>query len=77
MKDIEDRKLLAKNKKKNKEGKQLIPKEKQDNRYFFRVSKDFMRLRLDLVYKSNLPVSLKNTKNLVLELGIKNVEIQS
>ena len=63
MKDIEDRRQLAENKKKDKEAKKLAQKEKQDNRYFFQASKDLIRLGPDLVYGPNPSVSLKNTKN--------------
>ena len=63
MKDLEDRRWLAENKKKNKEAKQSAQKEKQNNCYFLQVSRDLMRLGPDLVYGSNPPVSLKNTKN--------------
>ena len=63
MKDVESRRQLAENKKKNKEAKQSAQKEKQDNYYFIQVSRDFMRLRPDLVYRFNPSVSSKNTKN--------------
>ena len=42
MKDIEDRKQLAENKKKNKEVKQSAKKEKQDNCYHIQVFKNSM-----------------------------------
>ncbi len=49
MKDVEDRRQLAENKKKDKKAKQSAQKEKQDNRYFLQASKDFMRLGPDLI----------------------------
>ncbi len=61
MKDVENRRQLAENKKKNKEAKQSAQKEKQNNRYFFQASKDCMQLGTDLIYEPNLFVSLKNT----------------
>ena len=63
MKDVEDRRQLAENKKKDKEANQLAQKEKQDNRYFLQKSKNLMRLGPDLVYGPNPSGSLKNTKN--------------
>ncbi len=53
MKDVEDRRQLAENKKKDKKAKQLAQIEKQDNRYFLQASKDLMRLRPDLIYGPN------------------------
>ena len=63
MKDVEDRRQLAENKKKDKEAKQLAQKEKQDNCHFFQASKNLMRLGPDLVYGPNPSISSKNTKN--------------
>lgn len=62
MKDVEDRRRLAENKKKNKEAKKSAQKDKQDSRYFLQVSRDLMRLGPDLIYGSNPPVSSKITK---------------
>lgn len=63
MKDVEDRRRLAENKKKNKEAKQSVQKEKQDNRNFLQVFRNLMRSGPDLVYGPNPPVSSKNTKD--------------
>lgn len=52
------------NKEKDKEAKQLAQKEKQDDRYFFQISKNLMRLGPDLIYGPNPPISSKNTENL-------------
>ncbi len=63
MKDVEDRRQLAENKKKDKKAKQSAQKEKQDNCYFLQASKDLMRLGPDLIYRPNLSVSSKNTQS--------------
>lgn len=63
MKDIQDRKWLAKNKNKNKKAKQLAEKKKEDNFYFIEISKDIMQLKPNLVCKSNPSISLKNTSS--------------
>ena len=62
MKDVEDRRRLAENKKKDKEAKQSVQKDKQNSRYFLQVSRDLMRLGPDLIYGSKPLVSSKNTK---------------
>ncbi len=62
---MEKRKRLAENKKKEKEAKSQAKKEKRDDRLFFLVSRDLMRLGPDLIYRPN-PVTprplLKNKK---------------
>ncbi len=63
MKDVEDRKQLAENKKKDKEAKRSEQKKKQDNRYFLQASKDLIRLGPDLIYWPNPSVSSKNTQS--------------
>ncbi len=63
MKDVEDRRQLAENKKKDKVAKLSAQKEKQDNRYFLQASKDLMRLGPDLIYGPNPSVSSKNTQS--------------
>ncbi len=63
MKDVEDRKQLAENKKKDKEAKQSAQKEKQDNRYFFQASKDLIRLGPYWIYGPNPSVSSKITQS--------------
>ena len=50
---MEKRKGLAENKQKEKEAKSQARKEKQDDRLFFLVSKDLMRLGPDLIYGPN------------------------
>ncbi len=64
LKDVEKRRQLAENKEKDKKAKRLVQKEKQDNRYFLQVSKNLMRLGLDLIYGPNSPIFSKNTENL-------------
>ncbi len=63
MKDVEDRRQLAENKKKDKEAKQSAQKEKQDNCYFLQASKDLMPIGPDLIYKPNPSVFSKNTQS--------------
>ena len=63
IKDIKNRKWLAKSKKKNKKAKQSVQTKKQNNYYIFWISRDLMQLVSDLVYKSNSLISLKNIKN--------------
>ena len=75
IKDVEDRRQLAENEKKDQEAKTSAQKEKQDNPYFLQASKDFMRLGPDLIYGPNPSVSLKIPKTPVHQLGIKNGEI--
>ena len=53
LEDVEKRRRLAENKKKEKEAKSQARKEKQDDRLFFLVSKDLMRLGPDLIYGPN------------------------
>lgn len=62
LEDIEERKQQAENKKIYKEAKKLEQIEKQDDWYFFQVLKTLMRLKLDLIYKSNPSISSKNLK---------------
>ena len=62
LEDVEERRQLAENKKRDKEAKKLAQKEKQDDRYFLQVSKTLMRLGPDLIYGSNPSISSKNTK---------------
>ena len=64
LKDVEKRRQLAKNIEKDREAKRLAQNEKQDNRYFLQVSKNLMRLGPDLIYKTNPPISSKNTENI-------------
>ncbi len=63
LEEVKERRQLAENKRKDKEAKKLAQKEKQAIRYFLQVSKNFMQLVPDLIYGSNPPISLKNTKN--------------
>ncbi len=53
LEDVEKRRRLAENKKKEKEAKSQARIEKQDDRLFFLVSKDLMRLGPDLIYGPN------------------------
>lgn len=64
LEDIEKRRQLAENKKREKEAKVEARKQKQDDRFFFQVSKDLMRLGPDLIYGPNLvaPRSLPKNK---------------
>ncbi len=65
LEDVEKRKRLAENKQKEKEAKSQARKEKQDDRLFFLVSKDLMRLGPDLIYGPNPvtpPLLPKNKK---------------
>ena len=61
LEDVEERRQLAENKRKDKEAKKQAQKERQDDRYFFQVSKTLMRLGPDLIYGPNL-ISSKNIK---------------
>ena len=65
LEDVEKRRQLAENKKREKEAKVEARKQKQDDRFFFQVSKDLMRLGPDLIYGPNLvaPQSLPKNKN--------------
>ena len=65
LEDVEKRRQLAENKKQEKEAKVEARKQKQDDRFFFQVSKDLMRLGPDLIYGPNLvaPQSLPKNKN--------------
>ena len=54
MEDVEKRRELADNKKREKEAKSQAKKEKQDDRVFSLVLKDLMRLGPDLIYGSSL-----------------------
>ncbi len=64
LEDGEKRRQLAENRKKEKEAKSLAKKKKQDDRLFFLVSKDLMRLGPDLIYGLNpvTPRSLPKNK---------------
>ena len=62
LEDVEERRQQAEIKRNDKEAKKLAQKEKQDDQYFLQVSKTFMRLEPDLIYRSNPPISSKNTK---------------
>ncbi len=57
LEDVEKRRRVAENKKKEKEAKSKARKKKPDDRLFFLVSKDLMRLGPDLIYGPN-PVTL-------------------
>ena len=65
LEDVEKRRHLAENTKKEKEAKTQARKEKHDNRLFFFVSKDLMLLEPDLIYGSNpvTPRFLPKNKN--------------
>ena len=63
LKDVEKRRRLAESKKKEKEAKSQAKKEKQDDRLFFLVSKDLMRLGPDLIYGPNPVISCLLPKN--------------
>ena len=62
LEDVEERRQLAENKRKDKEAKKLTQKQKQDNQYFFQISKILIQLGLDLIYGFNPLISSKNTK---------------
>lgn len=49
LEDVEERRRLAENKRKDKEAKKLAQKERQDDRYSLQVSKTLMRLGPDLI----------------------------
>ena len=63
LEDVEKRRRLAENKRKEKEAKSQAKKEKQDDRLFFLASKDLMRLGPDLIYGPNLVTPLSLPKN--------------
>ncbi len=63
LEDVEKRKQLAENKKREKEDKVEARKQKQDNRFFFQVSKDLMQLGPDLIYGPNLVIPQSLPKN--------------
>ena len=71
LEDVEERRQVAENKRKDKEARKLAQKEKQYSRYFLQVSKNLMRLGLDLIYGPKPLTSSKNTNPPVLQLGIK------
>ena len=64
LEDVEKRRQLAENKKQEKEAKVEARKQKRNDRFFFQVSKDLMRLGPDLIYGPNLvaPRSLPKNK---------------
>ncbi len=64
LEDVEKRKQLAENKKRKKEAKVEARKQKQDDRFFFQVSKDLMQLGPDVIYGPNfvIPQSLPRNK---------------
>ncbi len=53
LEDVEKRRRLAENKKKEKEAQSQAGEKKQDDRLFFQISKDLMRLGPDLIYEPN------------------------
>ena len=63
LENVEKKKQLAENKRKDKEVKKLAQKEKQANRYFLQISKNLMQLGSDLIYGPNSLILLKKTKN--------------
>ena len=63
LEDVEKRKQLAENKKREKEAKVEVRKQKQDDWFFFQVSKELMRLGLDLIYGLNLVISQSLPRN--------------
>ena len=63
LEDVEKRRQVAENRKKETEAKKLAQKEKKDNRYFLQVSKDLMQLGPDLIYGPKPLLPSKNTKN--------------
>ena len=63
MEDVEKRRELADNKKKEKEAKLHAKKEKQDHRLFSLVSIDLMRLGPDLIYGPNPVIPRLSQKN--------------
>lgn len=63
LKDVEKRKQLVENKRKDKNAKKLAQKKRQINWYFFQVSKTFMQLGPNLIYRTNLSIFSKNTKS--------------
>ena len=63
LEDVEKRRQLAENKKKEKEARSQVRKEKQNDRLFSQVSKDLMRLGPDLIYGPYLVTSRSLPKN--------------
>ena len=63
LKDIEERRQLTENKKKDKEAKKLVQKERQANSHFLQVSINLMRLGPHLIFRPNPLISSKNIKN--------------
>ena len=57
LEDVEKRRQLAENKKKEKDARSQVRKEKQNDRLFFQVSKDLMRFEPDLIYVPDLVTS--------------------
>ena len=57
LEDVEKRRQLAENKKKEKEARSQVRKEKQNDRLFFQVSKDLIRFEPDLIYVLDLVTS--------------------
>lgn len=62
MKNVEDRKRLVENKKKDQKAKKLLWKIKQDSLKFRQVSKDLMHQTPNFIYRFKALISLKNTK---------------
>ena len=63
LEDVEKRRQLAENKKKEKEARSQVRKEKQNYRLFSQVSKDLMRLGPDLIYGPDLVTARSLPKN--------------
>ncbi len=61
--DIEKRRQLAENKKREKEAKVEVKEQKQDDRFFFQVSKVLMRQGPDLIYGSSFVILQSLPKN--------------
>lgn len=51
---MEKRRQLVEDKKKDKKAKLQAKKQKQDDRFFFQISKNLIGLEPDLIYGSNL-----------------------
>lgn len=72
LKDIEKKRQITKNRKKDIEAKKLAQKKTKKDWYFFQVLKDLMELRLDLIYRSKPFFSSQNTKNSGFSILNKN-----
>ncbi len=63
LKDLDKRRQLAENKKREKKAKVEARKQKPNDQFFFQVSNDLMRVALDLIYGLNLVIPQSLPKN--------------